>query len=146
MAGIDLLHVPYKGAAPQLQALIAGEVALTFATAPAAVPFVKNKQARAIAVTTAERVSTLPDVPTLNESALPGYVAVGWNGLVAPAGLPAPIVQKIHATVAKIYAMPDMRERLVNLAASPRSARPRSSRRSSRPSSSSGLKRSRIRR
>jgi len=119
MAGIDLLHVPYKGAAPQLQALIAGEVALTFATAPAAVPFVKNKQARAIAVTTAERVSTLPDVPTLNESALPGYVAVGWNGLVAPAGLPAPIVQKIHATVAKIYAMPDMRERLVNLAAEP---------------------------
>ena len=119
MAGIDLLHVPYKGAAPQLQALIAGEVALTFATAPAAVPFVKNKQARAIAVTTAERVSTLPDVPTLNESALPGYVAVGWNGLVAPAGIPAPVVRKIHDTVAKIYAMPEMRERLVNLAAEP---------------------------
>jgi len=127
MAGIDLLHVPYKGAAPQLQALIAGEVALTFATAPAAVPFVKNKQARAIAVTTAERVSTLPDVPTLNESALPGYVAVGWNGLVAPAGLPAPIVQKIHATVAKIYAMPDMRERLVNLAAEPAISTPEES-------------------
>src|SRR5204863_1820269 len=72
MAGVDLLHVPYKGAAPQLQALIAGEVALTFATAPAAVPFVKNKQARAIAVTTAERISALPDVPTLNRS-LPGY-------------------------------------------------------------------------
>ena len=118
MAGVDLLHVPYKGAAPQLQALIAGEVALTFATAPAAVPFVKNKQARAIAVTTAERLSTLPDVPTLNES-LPGYVAVGWNGLVAPAGIPAPIVQKIHATVAKIYAMPEMRQRLINLAAEP---------------------------
>jgi len=70
-------------------------------------------------VTTAERVSTLPDVPTLNESALPGYVAVGWNGLVAPAGIPAPVVRKIHDTVAKIYAMPEMRERLVNLAAEP---------------------------
>jgi tripartite-type tricarboxylate transporter receptor subunit TctC len=118
MAGVDLLHVPYKGAAPQLQALIAGEVALTFATAPAAVPFVKSKQARAIAVTTAERISTLPEVPSLNES-LPGYVAVGWNGLVAPAGIPAPIVQKIHATVAKVYAMPEMRQRLINLAAEP---------------------------
>ncbi|MFN2646469.1 MAG: Bug family tripartite tricarboxylate transporter substrate binding protein [Burkholderiales bacterium] len=119
MAGVDLLHVPYKGAAPQLLAIISGEVALTFATAPAAVPLIKNKQARAIAVTTAERVSSLPDVPTLNEAALPGYVAVGWNGLVAPAGLPAAVVQKIHSSVAKAYAAPEMRERLVNLAAEP---------------------------
>jgi tripartite-type tricarboxylate transporter receptor subunit TctC len=119
MAGVDLLHVPYKGAGPQLLALISGEVTLTFATAPAAVPLVKNKQARAIAVTTAERVSALPDVPTLNEAALPGYVAVGWNGLVGPAGIPAPMVEKIHSTVAKIYRTPEMRERLVSLAAEP---------------------------
>ena len=119
MAGVELLHVPYKGAGPQLLALISGEVALTFATAPAAVPLVKNKQARAIAVTTAERVPALPDVPTLNEAALPGYVAVGWNGLVAPAAIPEPALQKIHAAVAKIYRMPDMRERLVSLAAEP---------------------------
>jgi tripartite-type tricarboxylate transporter receptor subunit TctC len=119
MAGVDLLHVPYKGAGPQLLALISGEVAVTFATAPAAVPLIKNKQARAIAVTSAERVSALPDVPTLNEAALPGYIAVGWNGLVGPAGIPKPIVDKIHAAVAKIYAMPDMRERLIGLAAEP---------------------------
>lgn len=119
MAGVDLLHVPYKGAGPQLLALVAGEVAVTFATAPAAVPLVKNKQARAIAVTSAERVGALPDVPTLNEAALPGYVAVGWNGLVAPAGLPKTAIDKIHASVKKIYAMPDMRERLVSLAAEP---------------------------
>ena len=119
MAGVELLHVPYKGAGPQLLALISGEVALTFATAPAAVPLVKNKQARAIAVTTAERVPALPDVPTLNEAALPGYVAVGWNGLVAPAAIPEAALQKIHAAVAKIYRMPDMRERLVSLAAEP---------------------------
>jgi tripartite-type tricarboxylate transporter receptor subunit TctC len=119
MAGVDLLHVPYKGAGPQLLALVSGEVALTFATAPAAVPLVRNKQARAIAVTTAERVPALPEVPTLNEAALPGYVAVGWNGLVGPAGIPKPIVDKIHAAVAKIYAMPDMRERLISLAAEP---------------------------
>jgi tripartite-type tricarboxylate transporter receptor subunit TctC len=119
MAGVDLLHVPYKGAGPQLLALISGEVALTFATAPAAVPLVKNSQARAIAVTAAERVAALPDVPTLNEAALPGYVAVGWNGLVGPAGLPAPAVEKIHGSVAKIYRTPEMRERLVGLAAEP---------------------------
>ena len=119
MAGVDLLHVPYKGAGPQLLALISGEVAVTFATAPAAVPLIKNKQARAIAVTSEQRVSALPDVPTLNEAALPGYVAVGWNGLVAPAGIPRAALDKIHAAVAKIYQMPDMRERLVSLAAEP---------------------------
>jgi tripartite-type tricarboxylate transporter receptor subunit TctC len=119
MAGVDVLHVPYKGAGPQLLALISGEVTLTFATAPAAVPLVKNNQARAIAVTTAERVAALPDVPTLNEAALPGYVAVGWNGLVGPAGIPAPVLQKIHSAVAKAYQQPDMRERLINLAAEP---------------------------
>ena len=119
MAGVDVLHVPYKGAGPQLLAIISGEVTLTFATAPAAVPLVKNKQARAIAVTSAERVPALPDVPTLNESALPGYIAVGWNGLVGPAGIPAPIVDKIHAAVAKIYQQPDMRDKLIGLAAEP---------------------------
>ena len=119
MAGVDLLHVPYKGAGPQLLALVSGEVALTFATAPAAVPLVKGKQARAIAVTSAQRVGALPDVPTLNEAALPGYVAVGWNGLVAPAAIPTPALEKIHATVAKIYSTPEMRERLVSLAAEP---------------------------
>src|SRR5437763_6850287 len=119
MAGVDVLHVPYKGAGPQLLALISGEVTLTFATAPAAVPLVKNKQARAIAVTSAERVAALPDVPTLNEAAMPGYIAVGWNGLVGPAAIPAPILEKIHSTVAKIYRLPDMRERLIGLAAEP---------------------------
>jgi tripartite-type tricarboxylate transporter receptor subunit TctC len=119
MAGVDVLHIPYKGAGPQLLAIISGEVTLTFATAPAAVPLVRNKQARAIAVTSAERVAALPDVPTLNESALPGYVAVGWNGLVGPAAIPAAVLEKIHTTVAKIYQQPDMRERLVSLAAEP---------------------------
>jgi tripartite-type tricarboxylate transporter receptor subunit TctC len=119
MAGVDVLHVPYKGAGPQLLAIISGEVTLTFATAPAAVPLIKNKQARAIAVTSAERVAALPDVPTLNEAAIPGYIAVGWNGLVGPAGIPAPIVEKIHAAVAKIYQQPDMRDKLIGLAAEP---------------------------
>src|SRR2546423_1916290 len=106
MAGVDVLHVPYKGAGPQLLALISGEVTLTFATAPAAVPLVKNKQARAIAVTSAERVAALPDVPTLNEAALPGYIAVGWNGLVGPAAIPAAGVGEIHRAGGEIYQQP----------------------------------------
>ena len=112
--------MPYKGAGPQLLALISGEVAVTFATAPAAVPLVKNKQARAIAVTSAERVAALPDVPTLNEAALPGYVAVGWNGLVAPAGIPeADRATRSTPRWRRSTRMPDMRERLISLAAEP---------------------------
>src|SRR5204862_264554 len=83
------------------------------------VPLVKGKQARAIAVTTAERVAALPEVPTLNEAALPGYVAVGWNGLVGPAAIPPAALEKIHSTVAKIYRTQEMRERLISLAAEP---------------------------
>src|SRR5258706_8020098 len=95
MAGVDVLHVPYKGAGPQLLAIISREVTPTFATAPAAVPLVKNKQARAIAVTSVERVAALPDVPTLNESALPGHGPGGGNGFGGPAAVPAPGLLKI---------------------------------------------------
>ena len=70
-------------------------------------------------MTSAERVAALPDVPTLNETALPGYVAVGWNGLAGPAGIPKAVVDKIHGAVSKIYRMPDMRDRLIGLAAEP---------------------------
>ena len=118
MAGVDILHVPYKGAGPQMIALISGEAALTFATAPSGVPLAKNGQARAIGVTSAKRIPALPDVATINET-LPGYIAIGWNGLAAPAALPAPVLEKIHATVSKIVRMPDIRDKLIGLGAEP---------------------------
>ncbi len=118
MTGVNMLHVPYKGAGPQMIALISGEVAVTFATAPSGVPLVKNNQARAIAVTSAKRIPALPDVGTVNET-VPGYIAVGWNGLMGPAGLPAPVLEKIHATVSKIVRMPDIRDKLIGLGAEP---------------------------
>ncbi len=118
MAGVDLLHIPYKGAGPQMIALISGEAALTFATAPSGVPLAKNGQARAIAVTSAKRIPALPDVATINET-IPGYIAVGWNGLMGPAALPAPVLEKIHATVSKIVRMPDIRDKLIGLGADP---------------------------
>lgn len=119
MAGINVLHVPYKGAAPQMVGLISGEVALTFATAPSGVPLVKNKQARAIGVTSASRIVALPDVPTVSEAGVPGYVAIGWNGLVGPAAMPAPILEKIHTAVAKIVRQPDIRDKFIGLGAEP---------------------------
>ncbi len=118
MAGVDILHVPYRGAGPQMIALISGEAALTFATAPSGVPLAKNGQARVIGVTSANRIPALPDVPTIHET-LPGYIAIGWNGLAAPAAMPAPVLEKIHATVSKIVRQPEMRDRLISLGAEP---------------------------
>jgi tripartite-type tricarboxylate transporter receptor subunit TctC len=119
MAKVDLLHVPYKGAAQQLTDLVAGHVALTFATAPSAVPFIKNGQMRAIGVSSGQRASALPDVPTIAEAGVPGYEAVGWNGMVGPANLPAAVLEKIHASVVKAFSLPDVRDRMISLAADP---------------------------
>jgi tripartite-type tricarboxylate transporter receptor subunit TctC len=119
MTGVDLLHVPYKGAAQQLTDLVAGHVALTFATAPSAVPFIKGGQMRAIGVSSGKRASALPDVPTIAEAGVPGYEAVGWNGMVAPANLPAPVLEKLNATVVKAFNLPEVRDRMISLAADP---------------------------
>jgi tripartite-type tricarboxylate transporter receptor subunit TctC len=124
MTGVNLVHVPYKGAAPQMVALIAGEVALTFATAPSGVPLAKNRQARAIGVTSARRIPALPDVPTITEAGVPGYVAVGWNGMVGPAGIPGPVLDKLHATVVKIVRTPEVNNKLVGLGAEPATSTP----------------------
>ena len=118
MAGVNLLHVPYKGAGPQMIALISGEAALTFATAPSGVPLAKNGQARAIGVSGATRLPALPDTPTISET-LPGYLAIGWNGLLGPAAMPAPVLEKIHATVSKIVRTPEIRDKLIGLGAEP---------------------------
>jgi tripartite-type tricarboxylate transporter receptor subunit TctC len=119
MTGVNIVHVPYKGAPPQMVALISGEVALTFATAPSGVPLVKNHQARAIGVTSAKRVPALPDVPTIAEAGVPGYLAVGWNGMVGPAGIPGPVLEKLNATVVKIVRTAEVNDKLVGLGAEP---------------------------
>lgn len=117
--GIQIQHVPYKGAAQQMIDLIAGHVALTFATAPSGVPVAKAGQARAIAVTSANRIPALPDTPTVAESGYPGFLAIGWNGIVGPAGMPQPVLERVHAQIVRIMQMPDVRERLIGLGAEP---------------------------
>ena len=119
MAGINLLHVPYKGAGPQMIGILSGEVALTFATAPSGVPYVKSGQLRALGVTSGNRIPALPEVPTISEAGVPGYLAVGWNGLIGPAAIPAPLLDKIHAAVVKIVRSPEINARLVDLGAEP---------------------------
>jgi tripartite-type tricarboxylate transporter receptor subunit TctC len=122
--GIDIVHVPYKGAPPAMTDLLAGQVALTFATAPSAVPFVKSGKLRALGVSTAQRISALPDVPTIAEAGVPGFEAAGWNGLVGPAGMPAAVVNSLHAAVVKIVHVPAMASFLSGQGADPHTTTP----------------------
>jgi tripartite-type tricarboxylate transporter receptor subunit TctC len=117
--GIDIVHVPYKGAPPQIADLLAGHVALTFGTSPTAVPHVKSGKLRALGVSTAKRITALPDVPTIDEAGVPGFEASGANGLVGPAGMPPAIVEKLNATVVRIVREPAMSKFLSDQGAEP---------------------------
>lgn len=119
MAGIDIVHVPYKGGPPAATDLIAGQIAILFFNTPAALPYVKAGKIRALGVSTAKRSALLPDVPTIGESGLPGFDTDVWFGLVAPAGTPPDIVAKTQRDVARVVAMPDVRKQLLDIGAEP---------------------------
>jgi tripartite-type tricarboxylate transporter receptor subunit TctC len=114
MANINIVHVPYKGNTPALTDLIGGHVEMGFAGITAQVPLMKAGKIRGIALSSKERFQAIPDIPTFHESGLPGYESSTFFGLLAPAGTPPEIVQKINGDVAKILARPDIRERLSN--------------------------------
>jgi tripartite-type tricarboxylate transporter receptor subunit TctC len=113
MAGIDMTHVPYKGSSPALTDLIGGQVQIMFDNLPSALPQIKGGRLRAIAVTSLKRAPVLPDIPTINESGLPGFEASSWFGVLAPAGTPAAIVARINTEVNKWLQSPDAREQLL---------------------------------
>ena len=119
MAGIDIVHVPYKGGAPSTLAVLSGEVQITFATLPGAMPHIKSGKLNGPAVTTAKRSPALPEVPTIAESGLPGFDISSWAGLMAPAGTPKSVVLMLNAASVKALASPDMRERLAGEGAEP---------------------------
>jgi tripartite-type tricarboxylate transporter receptor subunit TctC len=100
-AKVDIVHVPYKGAAPALQDVIAGNDQMMFATAASVIGHIKSGQVRALAVTTLKRTALLPDVPTMDEAGLPGFEASTWHGLVAPAGTPRELITKLHDAAVK---------------------------------------------
>jgi len=116
MAGIDVLHVPFNGSAPALQALLGGTVDLMFDTAITAVPNIRSGKLVALGVASLQRSPLMPDVPTVAE-AVPGFEADSWNGLMAPAGTPASVVARIHAEVVKIIQEADVKERFATIGA-----------------------------
>ena len=112
-AGIDIVHVPYKGNAAALLDLVAGRVQMMFSNMLTSMPHVRAGKLRAIGISGAKRSPQAPELPTIAESGLPGFVAVPWYGVLGPAGLPRPILTKLNAEIARALAQPDMNERFV---------------------------------
>ena len=119
MAHVDLLHVPYKGAAPAVNDPLGGQVNIMFADVAALLPHIKSGKLKALGIASAKRFDGLPDVPTIAESGVPGFEAGGFLGLVAPAGTPPAVINALNVAGHKSVAMPDVRERLMALASPP---------------------------
>jgi tripartite-type tricarboxylate transporter receptor subunit TctC len=119
MAGVKIVHIPYKGSTPALIDLAGGHVDLVVATVTSAVGMINAGKASPIAVTSLKRSSFMPQVPTLDESGLKGFQADGWNGVSAPARTPKEIVERINADVARILRSPDVSEKIRNEGAEP---------------------------
>jgi tripartite-type tricarboxylate transporter receptor subunit TctC len=112
MAGVRMVHVPYKGIAPAMTDLMSGEVQLMFGTVVALVPHIQAGKLRALAVTSRKRSSLLTDVPTLAESGLPDYEAGSWYGILARAGTPREVIERLHASIVKALKQPEVSKRL----------------------------------
>jgi tripartite-type tricarboxylate transporter receptor subunit TctC len=119
MAGVDILHVPYKGSSPAVADLLGGQVQMMFDNMPSALPHAKAGKLRPLAVTSLTRSAALPDVPTMDEEGLKGFNATSWFGLLAPAGTPKDIVAKLNVASVKALASAEMRERLAAQGADP---------------------------
>ncbi len=119
MAGVQLTQVPYKGAAPALTDLIAGQIEMTFDNIPAAIAHIRSGKLKALAVTSATRSAILPDVPTVAESGVPGYDISAWFGLVAPVRTPGEVINKLHAESVKALASKEVRDRFAQLGFEP---------------------------
>ena len=112
-AGIKMTHVPYKGSAGAVNAMLAGEIDLTFDSISTSWPHIKSGRLRALAVTGEKRASISPDVPTMIEAGMPGFVINGWYAILAPAGTPAPIVERLSKEIASVLTLPDLRAQIM---------------------------------
>ncbi|HYC48610.1 MAG TPA: tripartite tricarboxylate transporter substrate binding protein [Burkholderiales bacterium] len=112
VGGLDTIHVPYKGVAPAIVDLVSGQVQALISTMPSATPHIKSGRVRALAVASAKRAPSLPQVPTFQESGFPGFEASAWNAVLAPAGTPDEIIRRLNGAIVKIVHSPEIRERL----------------------------------
>jgi tripartite-type tricarboxylate transporter receptor subunit TctC len=117
LTGIDMQHVPYKGSAQAIGDVIGGQITLSFENIVVASPFVKSGRIKALAVTSAKRASALPAVPTIADTGVPGFEAIGWFGMVAPAATPKDIIAKLNSELTRVLGLPDVKERITNLGA-----------------------------
>jgi len=112
VAHVNIVHIPYKGAAPALTDVVAGQAQLYFTSPISAQPFVRGGRLRMVAVTSLKRSPSMPDIPTVAESGYPDFDVVSWWGILAPAGVPREIISKLHMQIVKILAMPDVKAKL----------------------------------
>ncbi len=119
MTGTEMLHVPYRGSAPALTDIVAGQVPLMLGDIVASLPLIRDGKVRALAVSSLTRVPSAPEIPTIAESGVPGYEGVGWVMIVAPANTPKAIVDRLHTELKAIASMPDIRAQLIRLGTIP---------------------------
>ena len=124
LAGVKIVHVPYKSSAQMTIDAIGGQIDLIFHNAPVVQPHVRSGKLRGIAVTSAQRLAGVPDLPTMIEAGLPGFEVTAWFGLLAPTGTPPAVLAKIHADTVRVLNMPDVKERFVAQAAEPGGNKP----------------------
>jgi tripartite-type tricarboxylate transporter receptor subunit TctC len=124
MTGIDMVHVPYKGSGPAAADLAGGQIPLAIVDLTSALPHIRAGRVKAVAVTGPARTVTAPDIPTVAESGVPGFDAVGWFGVVAPAGTPAPVVARLNAEIVDALKVPEIRQHLLAGGAEPATSTP----------------------
>jgi tripartite-type tricarboxylate transporter receptor subunit TctC len=114
MAGVDILHVPFRGAGPAMIDVIGGHTHMAFASVPSAIAHIRSGKLRALGVGATQRNALIPDVPTVSEGGLPGYTAANWIGVVAPAGTPEAIIAKLHKEISAIQDSPELQKQFAN--------------------------------
>jgi tripartite-type tricarboxylate transporter receptor subunit TctC len=119
MAGIDILHIPYRGSSQALTDVVAGQVTMLFDNAPSSIGFVQQGKLRALAVTSTKRMPSLPDVPTVDEAGVKGYESLSWSGIVAPAATPRPIIAKLNRSIDRILKTDEVKQKLAGLGVDP---------------------------
>ena len=124
MGKVKILHVPYKGTAPAVVAVLSGEAQLTWSSIPTILPHVRSGRVRALGVGNAKRVPSLPEFPTVAESGLPGFEAYSWGGMIGPANMPAPIVQRLNRDIAESLKQKEVADRMLAEGTVPQSSTP----------------------